>query len=266
MIISHKHKFIFIKPRKVASTSVEIALSKHCGEDDVVTPISDFDTNADSDEYSIYPRNYQEKHFYNHILPEEIKQKVGVEVWNNYYKFTIVRNPWDQVVSRYFWEKNRHNTLKNQIKKTFKRPDIFKTGSHVMLFNRIIRRLHKFMLVNIKSDFDKELWLYKNKWYNHKFYFDQEGVPVCDFYIRYENLVEDYQQVCKELGIPCEKLPRTKDKFRNDRRHYSEYFNAKAKQKVKELFKDEIEYFNYKFDSEKSKQNHIKEQIKELSF
>lgn len=40
MIISHKYKFIFIKTRKTAGTSVEIALSRYCDRDDVLSPIS----------------------------------------------------------------------------------------------------------------------------------------------------------------------------------------------------------------------------------
>lgn len=43
MIFSHKHKFIFIKGRKVAGTSIEIALSPHCGPQDILTPISPAD-------------------------------------------------------------------------------------------------------------------------------------------------------------------------------------------------------------------------------
>ena len=41
MILSHKHKFIFIKTKKTASTSLEIVLSKLCGKDDIITPVSE---------------------------------------------------------------------------------------------------------------------------------------------------------------------------------------------------------------------------------
>ncbi len=39
MIVSHEHKFIFIKTRKTAGTSIEIGLSKYCGPMDVISPI-----------------------------------------------------------------------------------------------------------------------------------------------------------------------------------------------------------------------------------
>lgn len=40
MIVSHKHRFIFIKTRKTAGTSIEISLSRYCGESDILTPIT----------------------------------------------------------------------------------------------------------------------------------------------------------------------------------------------------------------------------------
>ena len=39
MIISHKYKFIFIKTRKTAGSSIEYNLSNYLGDDDVITPL-----------------------------------------------------------------------------------------------------------------------------------------------------------------------------------------------------------------------------------
>ena len=41
MIVSHRHRYIFVRTRKTAGTSVEIALSKFCGPDDVITRDAD---------------------------------------------------------------------------------------------------------------------------------------------------------------------------------------------------------------------------------
>ena len=39
MIVSFEHKFIFVKTAKTAGTSIEIALSKYCGDLDILTPL-----------------------------------------------------------------------------------------------------------------------------------------------------------------------------------------------------------------------------------
>jgi len=120
MIISHKHKFIFIKSVKTAGTSVEVYLSSICGDEDIVTPIY---PNVKGHK----PRNYKGlfslkqyfKHgnlksfikalrdlalfrkFYNHISAEEIKLRVQPRIWNEYTKFSIEREPESKVISHY---------------------------------------------------------------------------------------------------------------------------------------------------------------------
>ena len=59
MILSHKHKFIFIKTRKTAGTSIEIALSRFCGKDDIITPISPEDEKIRK-KIGVKPQNYHE--------------------------------------------------------------------------------------------------------------------------------------------------------------------------------------------------------------
>ncbi|MEZ4888874.1 MAG: sulfotransferase family 2 domain-containing protein [Chitinophagales bacterium] len=122
MIISHKHKFIFVKTKKTAGTSIEIALSKICGNEDIITSISQKDEiirkeysqrTAQNDKIPInkyskfdFIKSLSQRNmlrFYNHMPCSEIKRFVSKQVWDDYYKFTIDRNPFDKVVSLYYW-------------------------------------------------------------------------------------------------------------------------------------------------------------------
>jgi len=57
VILSHKHRFLFIKGRKVGGTSVEMLLAPFCGGSDIVTPISPVDEIRRLEAGGI-PRNY----------------------------------------------------------------------------------------------------------------------------------------------------------------------------------------------------------------
>ncbi len=128
MIVSHKHRFIFIKTRKTAGTSIEVALSRIAGDDAIVTPLA-------PPEPLHEPRNYSgswrqtlrwvranprgsghsllqlardarvDRHcdFYNHMPAWLIRAQIGHDVWEEYFKFCFERNPWDKVASLYFW-------------------------------------------------------------------------------------------------------------------------------------------------------------------
>jgi hypothetical protein len=41
--------------------------------------------------------------FHNHDAARIIRRYVGPEIWESYYKFCFERNPWDKVVSWYYW-------------------------------------------------------------------------------------------------------------------------------------------------------------------
>lgn len=119
MIISHRHKFIFIKTRKTAGTSIELMLSRLCGPDDIITPLGMEDKFRPTVEtgaprnfniplkfYSktellkrvLYRREYKEHH-----VASDLVNRVDPDVWASYYKFAFDRNPFDKVVSYYYW-------------------------------------------------------------------------------------------------------------------------------------------------------------------
>lgn len=54
-----------------------------------------------------WPQRYV---FWNHISAAEIRARVRPEEWGEYLKFSIIRNPWDQFVSWFFWRRYTNHT------------------------------------------------------------------------------------------------------------------------------------------------------------
>jgi len=222
MILSHKHKFIFLKTKKTASTSLEIALSKICGKDDIVTPVSEltwlgniryFEKNTEEDLRKKInakkPQNYkgdfyfeatylikQLFHFYfnklltllfnpknlkilkkkrrfkfdQHMEIQEVKKFIDRNTYNNYLKFAVVRNPFDQSISDYFDQQQRPENPK---------------------YNNFNEYLKK------RVDY----FFFKNK---RKISINNK-LEINDF-IRYENLEKDLIKILKKLKIPHQKI------------------------------------------------------------
>lgn len=107
VLISHKYKFIYIKNKKVASTSVESFFQKFC-----IDPNSKYNISESTDEiiskYGIIGAREGGKFnkWKNHINANDILKEIGNDKFNSYFKFCIVRNPYDKMVSKYFFEKS----------------------------------------------------------------------------------------------------------------------------------------------------------------
>jgi len=217
---------------------MEIALAKHCGDNDIITPLSVFSEKFDSYCYAQPGKNH-EKGYYHHIIPRKVKKLIGKDIWNEYFKFTVVRNPWDLQVSYLWWallykkSPRRYITL---IKKNWKDPEYY--------IKTIKNKLKKLFKINHIRLLENPLEILDNS----EYCFTPSGAPLCDFYISYENIEEDYRKVCGKLGIPYEKLPFVKNKLRKDKKHYSKYYNNKTKLIIAKKLKKQIEYFNYKFE------------------
>src|SRR5262245_7013478 len=230
MIISHRHKFIFLKTVKTGGTSVEIALSRYCGEDDVVTPISPEDEPT-RQELGVAPRNYlaprpayslsdyyrllvggeEKKLYWNHITANEVRDRIGVDVWNNYFKFTVERNPWDKTISDFYWRGSRGGPQ------------------------------------TIDAYFRKYRGKFKH--FNYPRY-SLDGRVAVDAIVRFEQLVPDLTSVLQRVGIAFDGwLPRAKGTSRKDRRHYSELLSPAQQQVIAEHFRPEIDLLGYTLES-----------------
>lgn len=229
MILSHRHKFIFLKTVKTASTSMEIALSQVCGPDDVLTPAREDlakQRALDGQNYRIEhpakpkrplwrrmlgrPERYYHPSvgYYEHMPAFRVRAYVGEEIWRSYFKFAFVRNPWDRQVSYYFY-KTRHETPRRS----------FET------FLANARRAH------VES---REIYTI-------------DGERAVDFLGRYETIDEDFQKAVQAIGL---KEPLTLGKANasdKPKDRYREFYTDKTRDLVGSWYAREIEELGYTF-------------------
>ena len=213
VIASHKHRFIFLKTRKTAGTSVEIALSKVCGPDDIITEISPEDEALRRAAGGLPPQNFASpplaRKAYNHMGAKAVRDLVGAETFADYFTFAIERNPWDAVVSLYFWKYKDRDEL----------PDF--------------------------EAYVQEIWI--EQLANNRRLYRIRGQMVLDRVLRYEHLDTELREVWDHLGLPGEPdLPRAKGNAR-PAGHYRELYSDASRQRVADVFADTIEAFGYEF-------------------
>ncbi len=229
MIISHSHKFIFIKTHKTAGSSIETALAKFCTKNDVITPM---ESNVDSH----IPRNYHgqrwlekfyaksrftrkviNRHspllhtwYYEHMPAVRVRDLIGKEIWDNYFKFCFERNPWDKVVSYYLWKKYGQKR---------RMPD-FKTY--------IMQKSHRLPQ-------DAQLYI-------------DEGNVIVDRIYNFHKLAIDFSELCLQLKLPADTpLSNEKTGIKIDRSPYMDYFDEESKQKVASIYSREIDLLKFSF-------------------
>ena len=235
MIVSHEHKFIFIKTRKTAGTSIEIGLSKYCGPQDVITPIGKDEEIRESmgfhgSQNTILPIYQYRKwdlwnflkgggfaHHFNHTPAKLMRKRLGGVVFDNYLKFCGVRNPWDMAVSLYNWE-------------------VFgpKRG------------------IDSDTSFGEFLYRRPRELLTNSSIFMSEGKVLVDDFVKFESLESDLQRISEKIGLGEIELPRAKSGFNKEKRHYSLYYDDENVEFIRRICNIEIELFGYEFDDRRS--------------
>jgi hypothetical protein len=248
MIISHRHRFIFLKPRKVAGSSVEVALAQHCGEDDIVTPIGAFNPHWDEDQYVHPGKKWPD--YARHTTLTPVRKRLGQKMWDEYFKFAITRNPWDLVVSQYHWATRRdegtpgRGSVGKSLKRFWTKPHRVKKNFKALGMS-LAQTFLKVDVITFEFFVKHMLRFYAP---NDPFYFDRSGSVGLDFLIRYENLQNDYTSACERIGLPPSMLPSLKTKIRPQRRHYSTYYDDRTRDLVAKMYHRHIMHFGYRFE------------------
>jgi hypothetical protein len=229
MIINHKYRFIFVRTRKTASTSLEIGLSKFCGPHDVITRVREEEEALRSKlgypgrQNDLVPfRNYRFgdwkrlirgrglRRFSPHSPATFIRDHIDPSIWESYFKFCFVRNPFDRIVSEYY----------------------FYTG-----------RLGKTMSL---AEFLDSAQTFKLS--NFPVYSSGDEVIV-DYVARYENLTQELETISERIGInETIELPRAKAGFRKTAKPVPEVIDPESKRRIEEACRREIDLFGYSME------------------
>lgn len=223
MVISHKYKFIFIKTKKTAGTSIEVFLSGVCAEDDTLTPFGPIEPPHGPPEPGHRPRNYKGRGVKEHLSARILRSRTHESIWNNYFKFCVERNPWDKCLSHYYWRKRGYESDRDMTLDDY--------------FTDRLRRFRE----------DPEDW--QGFPTDFKKYTDENGNLEVDRVLRYESLNEELTEVFQMLNIPFDGrlgVYAKRDPER-DRRDYREVLSPQQAEHIRRIFKSEIDMFGYEY-------------------
>ncbi len=197
--VSHKHKCIFIHIPKTAGSSIREVLYG-----------------------SIYGGSHATAREFQILFPEEFQ---------SYYKFAVVRNPWERLVSAYayFYKGGNNSDLDLVVQEKMKSLDGFE-GWCDYLYEESLSKLRSLPIV---PHFAPQT----------SFIADENRGVIVDSILRFENLQDDFEAVNNGLfsGVKLGRHRSTKhDNYRN-------YYNTKTRNLVEKIYFDDIELLKYEF-------------------
>jgi Sulfotransferase family len=207
MIVSHRHRFIFVAVPKTGTHSIRQALRGHLGPDDMEQA-----------------RLFVEKQFpipelaqlgHGHLSFEQVRPFLGEEVFQNYLKFAFVRNPFDRFISYCAFATSREGTFERDPKMVM-RHFLFVSPPH----NHIIFRPQ------------------------HSFLAGPDGALQTDMLGKVEDMQPCYDAVCARIGIQPEPLDHANRSRRND---YRDYYDQETIDGVAKLYARDLELFGYDY-------------------
>jgi len=151
-----------------------------------------------------------------HLTCSMLRERIGSEKYDSYYKFVFVRNPWSRILSSYFWRQ----TLPK------KRP--------VLPFIKFVENVER--VVGDRSFYDLE--------------FGDHFIPQLEYTMdvndifRFEKFEPGVREVASKLGVAVGKIPPKKARHYDN---YIDFYNDYTRRIIARTYRDEIAEFGYEF-------------------
>lgn len=217
MLISHSHQFIFFHVAKTAGLSVRNALRPYAEEPTKfkIKRPPKVKAGQPNPFYTVWEALLV------HAKARDAQQELPAAIFDRYYKFAFVRNPWDWQVSMYHFILNEPTHIKHSLVKSF--------GSFERYLDWVVETPNPYAKGATK--FQKDVIT------------DGKGRLLVDFIGHYETLTQDFAQVCRRLNITVQ-LPHIN---RTNHRDYRTYYTERTRQLVADHFVADIALFGYTF-------------------
>ncbi len=216
MLLSVKYNFLFVHIAKTGGTSVRAALAPLRWRDPMYIP-----------QFIASRLSHATGHRIASKLPRHAriiaaKEMLPRELFDKLFKFAFVRNPWDLQVSSWHHLKRERPHLVQHLHD-------FESFIHWKLDPERPYQYHIDTSIELQTDYLKDL----------------DGTILVDFIGKYENLLADYEEACRHIGIKPPPLPHKRQA--KDRKSYREYYDETTKELIAGFFKSDIEAFKYTF-------------------
>ena len=225
-MISHKNKFVFVHINKTGGTSI-INMLKEFDDKAIIRKGHPFLYR------SVRPliRGKRGK-----ALPPILAQS---DKFDNYFKFTFVRNPWDRMVSLYFHIRRQASWLPNG-----------SAGRDAkIMVGQALRKMsfNDWILGEKEYSFKSTMFIYPQL----DWVLDQNQKIGANFIGRLETFRKDFFYVCDKIKTQRPKVLRH-SKNRRGRFNYMvppywEHYNDESIEVVRNVYKKDIDYFGYQF-------------------
>lgn len=159
---------------------------------------------------------------------EVFRTMVPQDLFDECFKFTFVRNPWDRVVSAFFFLK-KSDLKRNQ---RFARRNLSAFNDFDSFVRQWLTR--------------KNVWSFTHFLPQHHFICIDKQLGV-DFVGFYENLAEDFALVANKINRPA--TLRDENRLGGRAKDYREYYTEETKNIVAQVYAEDIALLGYSFDN-----------------
>lgn len=186
-MIDHERRFIHVHIQRCAGTSIE--------------------------QFFNFPYRYD------HRKPEDYIDQYGEGLWNDYYKFAVIRNPWAKVVSHYFWRQQRA---------------WWYAPGDELEFKEWVKNFQDFKEHLGDKNLPQVEWI------------TSDGQWLVDDVIKLNELNESWEDICNHIGVEYKSLPRNNE---TSHKHYSYYYDDETKQIVADWYKPDLKVFGFDYNA-----------------